>query len=110
MDDIVARARAVSRQIQGNNAEREYPTEDMAAVRAAGLNGLGIPEEYGGTGAPLSVMNQVYLELARSNSSTAQVLQVHTNMSSIVTKLGTAEQKARCFARVLGDGVWLSNG
>jgi alkylation response protein AidB-like acyl-CoA dehydrogenase len=110
MDDIVARARAVSQQIQGNFADREYPTEDMAAVRAAGLNALGIPTEHGGLGAPLRVMNQVYLELARANSSTAQVLQVHTNMSSIVAKLGTAEQRARCFARVRDDGSWLSNG
>lgn len=108
--DILDRARAVSRQIQGNSAEREYPTEDMAALRAAQLNGLGIPREYGGSRATLRVMNQVYLELARSNSSTAQVLQVHTNMSSIVAKLGTEEQKARCFTRVLRDGAWISNG
>jgi dibenzothiophene monooxygenase len=108
--DILDRARAVSRQIQGNNAEREYPTEDMAALRAAQLNGLGIPREYGGSDATLRVMNQVYLELARANSSTAQVLQVHTNMSSIVARLGTAEQKACCFTRVLRDGAWISNG
>lgn len=108
--DVLDRARAASRRIQGNYAEREYPSEDMAILKEERLDGLGIPRQYGGSDAPLRVMNHVYLELAKTNSSTAQILQVHTNMSSIVAKLGNAEQKARCFARVLGDGAWIANG
>ena len=77
-DDILERARAISRGIQGNYANREYPTEDMELLRAQEFNGLWIPREYGGWAASLRVVNQVFLELAKANSSTAQVFQVHT--------------------------------
>lgn len=108
--EILERARDVSRRIQGNYADREYPTEDMELLKAQGFNGLWIPKEYGGWEAPLRVVNQVFLELAKANSSTAQIFQVHTTHSHVVAQLGTAEQKSRFFEKVLRGGAWISVG
>ena len=91
--EILERARDLSRRIQGNYADREYPAEDMELLKSQGFNGLWIPKEYGGWEAPLRVVNQVFLELAKANSSTAQIFQVHTTHSHVVAQLGTAEQK-----------------
>ncbi len=109
-DAILAQARSVARIIQGNYADREYPTEDMDALRAHGLHALWIPKEYGGWEAPLRVVNHVFLELAKANSSTAQIFQVHTTHCHAVALLGSHEQKRRLFAKVLEEGAWISVG
>jgi alkylation response protein AidB-like acyl-CoA dehydrogenase len=108
--EILERARDISRRIQGNYADREYPTEDMELLKAQGFNGLWIPKECGGWEAPLRVVNQVFLELAKANSSTAQIFQVHTTHSYVIAQMGNVEQKARFFQKVLKEGAWISVG
>ena len=56
-NDILEKTKDVSRRIQGNYRDREYPYEDMEVLRAQGFHGLWIPKEYGGWGAPLRVVN-----------------------------------------------------
>lgn len=109
-DILLEKAREISRRIKGNYSDREYPSEDMEVLRAERFNGLWIPREYGGWGIPLRLLNRVFLELARANASTAQVLQVHTTHSHVVARLGSAEQKTRFFRKVLEEGVWISVG
>jgi alkylation response protein AidB-like acyl-CoA dehydrogenase len=109
-DEILERARRVSRIIQGNHADREYPAEDMQALRAHGLHALWIPKEHGGCQAPLSVVSHVILELAKANSSTAQIFQVHTTHCHALALLGAPEQQRRFFGKVLDEGVWISVG
>jgi len=109
-DEILERARRVSRSIQGNYADREYPTEDMAALRAQGLHALWIPREYGGWEAPLHVVNQVILEVAKANSSTAQIFQVHATHCHALALLGSPPQKRRFFGTILEEGAWITVG
>lgn len=109
-EEILERARHVSRKIQGNYRGREYPYEDMEALRTQGLHGLWIPKAYGGLEAPLRIVNQVYLELARANASTAQVFQVHTTHCYLLALYGKSEQKARFFRHVLEEGAWIGVG
>jgi len=57
--------------------EGRWPLESVAALGEAGLLGLTVPQEYGGLGAPPSVVSAVVRTLAEGCASTAMIFLMH---------------------------------
>lgn len=72
--------------------KREYPTEFVQALNDAGYLSVLIPEEYGGSGLPLSAACAVLEEIQRSGGNGGAC---HAQMYTMGTLLrhGTVEQK-----------------
>ena len=74
--------------------ERIYPTEFVQALTAAGYLSILVPEEYGGSGLPISAAAAVLEEIHRAGCNGAAC---HAQMYTMGTVLrhGSAEQKQR---------------
>ena len=74
--------------------ERAYPTEFVRALTAAGFLGALIPEEYGGSGLPMSAAAAILEEIHASGCNGAAC---HAQMYTMGTVLrhGSPEQKAQ---------------
>src|SRR5690606_9594408 len=90
----------------------EFDRSVFQAMAGLGLTGLTIPEQYGGSGFYAGKMaNQAASitleEINRWCASTGVTLSVHMSLlSSLLTKWGTDEQKARVLPR-MASGEWL---
>src|SRR5215510_10860608 len=74
--------------------ERGYPTEFVAALTKAGFLAALIPEQYGGSGLPMTAAAAIMEEIHASGCNGAAC---HAQMYTMGTLLrhGSAEQKAR---------------
>jgi acyl-CoA dehydrogenase len=79
--------------------ERGYPTEFVAALTKAGFLAALIPEQYGGSGLPMSAAAAIMEEIQASGCNGAAC---HAQMYTMGTVLrhGNAEQKARWLPRI----------
>jgi alkylation response protein AidB-like acyl-CoA dehydrogenase len=59
----------------------EFPVDDFADLRDAGLFGLMVPTRLGGTGAGFAEYARVAFELARGNGATALVFNMHASVT-----------------------------
>jgi len=73
----------------------EYPEAWVEQMKAFGLFGARIPEEYGGLALDVHTYARLIEELAYGWMSLAGVLNTHTIAASLVCRFGTLEQKAR---------------
>src|SRR5207344_855905 len=82
--------------------ERAYPTEFVAALTKAGFLAALIPEQYGGSGLPMSAAAAILEEIHASGCNGAAC---HAQMYTMGTLLrhGSAEQKARWLPHI-GSG------
>jgi acyl-CoA dehydrogenase len=82
--------------------EKIYPTEFVHALTEAGYLSILIPEEYGGSGLPLSAACAVLEEIHRSGGNGGAC---HAQMYTMGTLLrhGSAEQKAQ-YLPAIADG------
>lgn len=90
-----------------------FPAETFAEFRAANLLALTAPEQYGGAGLWWEGHYRDYYELierlARIDSVTAQLLQVHSHALGIVARLSTEEQRRRLLAPIVNEGRLLAS-
>lgn len=77
---------------------RTFPRAAIATLGAAGLMGLLVPEEYGGSASGYVSYALAIEEIARVDAGTATTLSVHAMVSNAIAKLGSAEQRARWLA------------
>ncbi|MGV1003521.1 MAG: acyl-CoA dehydrogenase family protein [Candidatus Nanopelagicales bacterium] len=77
-----------------------YPTEIVAQLADMGIFGLMIEEEYGGLGESLLTYALVVEELARGWMSLSGIVNTHFIVAYLLTRHGTAEQKARYLPRL----------
>jgi acyl-CoA dehydrogenase len=91
---------------QALDRERGYPTEFVRALTDAGYLSLLIPEEYGGSGLPLSAATAVLEEVHRSGCNGGAA---HAQMYTMGTLLrhGSAAQKARWLPQIASGAVRL---
>mgnify|MGYP002653609266 CR=1 FL=1 len=76
--------------------EEIYPAENLKLLAELGYLGIVIPEEYGGSGAPIIQGTLLLEEIARVCFNTALVAQGAINgPSRAITILGNEEQKKR---------------
>ncbi|MEM0990544.1 MAG: acyl-CoA dehydrogenase family protein [Pseudomonadota bacterium] len=77
----------------------EYPEEIVEAMKALGLFGAVIPEEYGGLGLRPSTYAKVIERIATVWMSVSGIINSHLIMAHIVAKMGTEEQKRHFLPR-----------
>jgi alkylation response protein AidB-like acyl-CoA dehydrogenase len=72
-----------------------YPAEIVAGMRALGLFGVTIPEEYGGLGLDLRTYAGVIEELAAGWMSLSGILNTHVMAANLLKAYGSEEQRKR---------------
>ena len=75
--------------------EDRFPEPLVAQMRAFGLFGSKVPEDYGGLGLDTVTYARLMEELSYGWMSLAGVLNTHTILATLLVRHGTAEQKAR---------------
>jgi alkylation response protein AidB-like acyl-CoA dehydrogenase len=97
-DQIAPRAAAL-------DLSGEFPWEGMAALNALGLNGLFVPEEYGGAPMSYRLYLEVVAEISAACASTGIVFATTFHGMKPLIDLGTPEQKARLLPRIAEGGL-----
>ena len=86
--------------------EDEVPDEGVAEMRAMGLFGLSIPEEYGGLGLTMSEEVRVALEFGRTTPAFRSVFGTNVGIGSqSLVMAGSEEQKREWLPRIASGEV-----
>jgi len=115
----VAAAEIAERELAPRAAETDeqgrYPSEQLDALRQAGLWGLRASKEHGGAGADLVSTALVVEELAKKCPSTTMCFKMHLEASEVICRVPTPDQVERIvkplargevFATVAGSETW----
>jgi alkylation response protein AidB-like acyl-CoA dehydrogenase len=90
----------------------EYPDALVETMKALGLFGLNVPDEYGGNEVDYTTFAIVFEELARGWMGLAGILGAHLVLTDVLARYGTDDQKQRFLPRLAkGDprgGICLS--
>src|SRR5690606_14078936 len=78
----------------------EYPERWIEQMKAIGIYGLAVPEEFGGTPVSMPCYVRVTEELARGWMSLAGAMGGHTVVAPLLSGFGTEEQKATYLPRL----------
>lgn len=78
----------------------EYPERWIEQMKAIGIYGLAVPEEFGGTPVSMPCYVRVTEELARGWMSLAGAMGGHTVVATLLTEFGTEDQKATYLPRL----------
>jgi alkylation response protein AidB-like acyl-CoA dehydrogenase len=78
----------------------EYPERWIEQMKAIGIYGLAVPEEFGGTPVSMPCYVRVTEELARGWMSLAGAMGGHTVVATLLSEFGTEEQKATYLPRL----------
>ena len=70
-----------------------YPLEMVEQMKALGLFGIAIPEEYGGLGLDYTTFAMIFEELAKGWMSITGPVGTHSILTYVVSKSGTEDQK-----------------
>ena len=109
-DDAVAVVTALANWLgaraSARDAERELPHEQVRVLKGSGLLALSVPREYGGVGAPATVITEVFRILADADPSLAQIPQSHYTFLEALRLQGTDEQKSFFYDVVRTGGLF----
>jgi alkylation response protein AidB-like acyl-CoA dehydrogenase len=102
-------AEVFARRLPEYDAAASFPRENFDDLREAGLHAMTVPVEYGGLGfwqpgGRFGTYYRVLETLARADSSTAQLLQVHCHATGMIAGLGTPAQRDFYLREVAGHG------
>ena len=90
----------------------EFPHQNFAEAKAAGLHALCVPTEYGGAGFWLpgryGPWYEVLERMARWETNTAQLIQVHNHAAGIIAWHSTPEQRDHFMPRIV-DGAFCAS-
>lgn len=84
--------------------EARYPEESFQKMVKLGFTGIGVPEEYGGSGGNEIVKCIVVEEIAKKCASTAGILSIHGIFGQAILRFGTEEQKQQYLPEVTSGG------
>src|SRR5690606_13298770 len=107
---ILEQVRRVADTVIAPNAEHydrtgEFPWKNIEALNALGLNGLFVPEAYGGAPMSYRLCLAVVKILAEACASTGIIYATNFHGMKPLIDLGTAEQKARLLPRIASGGL-----
>ncbi|MEO1492215.1 MAG: acyl-CoA dehydrogenase family protein [Pseudomonadota bacterium] len=99
MADVLSRARGFASGIMRENAQgweatRRYPRDAFSAAAQAGLGGLLVPAEQGGSGLTISGMADVMATLSAADLGFAFSLVCHNNLAGGIAANGSEAQRA----------------
>lgn len=77
----------------GYDERGDFPAEDFAAIRAAGLPGLMVPTRLGGAGSGFAGFAEVAMALAAGNGATALIYNMHASVTGALA--GIPDEVAR---------------
>jgi alkylation response protein AidB-like acyl-CoA dehydrogenase len=90
-----------------------FPEQNFAALRAAGLLALTAPAEYGGDdlwwGTNYEAYYRAIERLARVDSSTAQLLQVHSHALGYISRHAPKAQLDQLLPNIIENGLLLAS-
>ncbi len=96
--------RFIDREVKPSVREMEHANEDperwIEQMKAIGIYGLAVPEEFGGTPVSMPCYVRVTEELARGWMSLAGAMGGHTVVATLLAEFGTEEQKATYLPRL----------
>ena len=75
--------------------KNEYPHQLVKQMKAMGLFGLNIPDEFGGADVDNTTFAMIFEEISRGWLGLAGILGSNSVMCDVVVRFGTAEQKQR---------------
>ena len=78
----------------------EYPDALVETMKALGLFGLNIPEQYGGNEVDYTTFALVFEELSRGWMGLAGILGSHLVLCDVLVRYGTEDQKQRWLPRL----------
>jgi alkylation response protein AidB-like acyl-CoA dehydrogenase len=113
VDNVVERAERLAAHFRARlpdyDARAAFPRENFDEIREAGLHTMTVPEAHGGlglwrAGGRFTPYYRVIETLARADSSTAQLLQVHCHATGMIATHGTDEQRAHYMSEVTHHG------
>jgi alkylation response protein AidB-like acyl-CoA dehydrogenase len=87
------------------DASGEFPWQNMHALNALGLNGLFVPEAFGGAPMSYRLYLQAVEEISAACASTGIVYATTFHGMKPLIDLGTEEQKARLLPRIAEGGL-----
>src|SRR5579859_1567426 len=91
----------------GVDRDHRFPEEAVKAAAEAGLMGVLIPREYGGSGLDALAFALCIEELAQACASTAVIIDVHTSVGSEPILLFGDEEQKRAWLPRLASGELL---
>jgi alkylation response protein AidB-like acyl-CoA dehydrogenase len=111
--DVLATARRLSSEFAGTyavrDARREFPREEMAALKASNLLALPVPARYAGLGAPFGEIVACVMILAEGNPSIAQMYLLHCFLVQSICDLLPERLKRRLLTQVVNGPAFLAN-
>ena len=106
---VVDSVRALSRDQIAPRAEHydrsgEFPWDNVKAINALGLNGLFVPEAYGGAGLSYTAYLSCVREISKACASTGVIWATNFHAMGPLIAFGSEEQKCRLLPKVV-DGA-----
>jgi isovaleryl-CoA dehydrogenase len=81
--------------VQRLERDGAYPDELVAEMKALGLFGIAVPEEFGGLGLRYPVLATIFEVLSRGWTTLAAYVNSHSTVAFAISSFGTPEQKAK---------------
>ena len=81
-----------------------FPVENFAKMAKLGFTGIGVKEEYGGTGGGMLEKVIAVSEFAKKCMASAATLSIHLIAPHAIQDFGTAEQKEKFLPRLTVGG------
>jgi len=109
---VLDSVRALSRDRIAPRAEHydrtaEFPWEHVEAINALGLNGMFVPQEYGGAGLSYAVYLACVREMTKACASTGIIWATNFHAIKPLIDFGNEEQKKRILPKIV-DGALAS--
>lgn len=107
---VLESVRAVARDVIAPNAAEQdrtgaFPWENIKALNKLGLNGLFIPEAYGGSELSYTAYLACVHEISRACASTGIIWATNFHAMKPLVEFGSDEQKARLLPRIADGGL-----
>jgi alkylation response protein AidB-like acyl-CoA dehydrogenase len=107
-------ARHFARRLPDYDASAAFPKENFDELREAGLHAMTVPTRYGGlgfwqAGGRFATYYQVLETIARADSSTAQLLQVHCHATGMIAGMGSPAQRDFYLTEVASKGKLIAS-
>jgi acyl-CoA dehydrogenase len=107
---VLDSVRALARDEIAPRAERydrsgEFPWHNVEAINALGLNGMFVPEAYGGAGLSYAVYLACVREISKACASTGVVWATNFHAMKPLVDFGSEEQKRRLLPKVAAGAL-----
>jgi len=91
--EVIAKTRSIASEVATPNAadvdaKARFPSESIAALRAAGLLSAAVPQALGGAGADLQELAECCMELAQGCAASGMVLAMHHIQVACIARHG----------------------